>query len=109
MEDLIKEKLKKYNQEYILNSYKYLTEDKKEKFIKDIEGINFEQIEALYKRAKVENKIEKIDIKPIGCVDKQKLTQEELNYYDNIGKKVIEEGKYAVVTMAGGQRNKAGA
>ena len=52
-----------------------------------------------------ENKNEKIE--NIECVDGNKLTQEEREKYEQIGSKIISKGKYAVVTMAGGQRNKA--
>ena len=51
-----------------------------------------------YKNEKIEN---------IECVDGNKLKQEEREKYEKIGNKIISEGKYAVVTMAGGQRNKA--
>lgn len=49
----------------------------------------------------------KIDnIENIGYTDESKLTKEEKAYYEKIGKEIISKGKYAVVTMAGGQRNK---
>ena len=51
-----------------------------------------------YKNEKIEN---------IECIDGKKLTQEERKKYEQIGCKIISKGKYAVVTMAGGQRNKA--
>ena len=50
-----------------------------------------------YKNEKIEN---------IECVDGNKLTQEERQKYERIGGKIISKGKYAVVTMAGGLRNK---
>lgn len=51
-----------------------------------------------YKNDKIEN---------IECIDGNKLTQEEKQKYEKIGSEIISKGKYAVVTMAGGQRNKA--
>lgn len=50
-----------------------------------------------YNNEKIEN---------IECVDGNKLTEEEKEKYQQIGSKIISKGKYAVVTMAGGQRNK---
>lgn len=52
----------------------------------------------------MENNKEKIE--NIGYVDQNKLTKEEKSYYEKIGEEIIKSGKYAVVTMAGGQRNK---
>ena len=46
------------------------------------------------------------ETQPIPYVDKDALTKEEREKYEKIGEKIIKEGKYAVVTMAGGQRNK---
>ena len=44
----------------------------------------------------------------INYVDKSKLSKEEYNKYYELGRKEIEEGKYAVVTMAGGQGTRLG-
>ena len=48
------------------------------------------------------------EISSIEYVDKSKLSKEEYNIYYEIGKKEIELGKYAVVTMAGGQGTRLG-
>ena len=53
-------------------------------------------------------KISNYKITNINYVDKSKLTDEEYDKYYSIGKKIIEEGKYAVVTMAGGQGTRLG-
>ena len=47
-------------------------------------------------------------IEPINYVDKSTLSNEELKKYDNLGAEVIRQGKYAVVTMAGGQGTRLG-
>ena len=52
-----------------------------------------------YKNDKIEN---------IECVNGNNLIQEEKEKYEKIGSEIISKGKYAVVTMAGGQRDKAG-
>ena len=101
-------KLKRYKQEHLLDRYEYLTEEKKEKIRNQIKNIDFEQIIDLYnnrdkKVEKEENKITNIDY-----VDKSKLSKEEYNKYYTLGKKIIEDGKYAVVTMAGGQGTRLG-
>lgn len=99
----VKKILKEQNQEEILN---YPIENKEELMDK-ILTINFEQLNKLYKKAiKKEEKIE-AKVEPISYVDKDILTTEEREKYEKTGEKIIKEGKYAVVTMAGGQRNKA--
>ena len=101
-------KLKRYNQEHLLDRYEFLTEEKKENIIKQIKNIDFEQIEELYNnRDKKVDKDENL-ITNIEYVDKSKLTDEEYKKYYEIGKKEIEDGKYAVVTMAGGQGTRLG-
>lgn len=98
----VKEILKKENQEQLLN-YKI---EEKENLQDSILSINFEQLNGLYKKAiQKEQKIE-TKIEPISCVEKDKLSQQDKERYEKLGERLIKEGKYAVVTMAGGQRNK---
>ena len=98
----VKEILKEQKQEELLN---YPIKNKEELMDK-ILTINFNQLNELYKKAiKKEEKIE-AKVEPISYVDKDILTTEEREKYERIGEKIIKEGKYAVVTMAGGQRNK---
>ena len=47
-----------------------------------------------------------LKIENIPYVDGQKLSKEERENYEKIGTQEIKNGHYAVVTMAGGQRNK---
>ena len=102
------EKLKLYEQEHVLDRYEFLEEEKKKKIIQQIKNIDFEQIKELFedRNKKVEEK--GCTITNIDYVDKSKLTKTEYEKYYNIGKKIIEEGKYAVVTMAGGQGTRLG-
>ena len=98
----VKEILKEQNQEQILE---YQIENNEE-LLDKILNINFEQLNKLYEKAtKKEEKIE-AKVEPISYVEKDNLTKEEREKYEKIGEKIIKEGKYAVVTMAGGQRNK---
>ena len=101
-------KLKQYNQEHLLDRFNFLNNEKKEILIKQIKNIDFDQILSLYINrnkniGKEENKISNIEY-----VDKSKLSKEEYKKYYNLGKQVIEKGKYAVVTMAGGQGTRLG-
>ncbi len=94
--------LKKYGQEHLLNHYQTLDEIHKKELLNQIESINFELINSLYDHTKKKEKNANDEITPIEYLDKYKLN-DEYKYYENIGKKVIKEGKLAAVTMAGGQ------
>ena len=100
--------LKKYNQEHLLK-YIEMT-DKKEELIKQIEKINFEQLQDLYSVSKRDNEkaIKGIIIEHVPFVDKYKLDAEKSNNLQTLGEEVIKNGKYAVVTMAGGQGTRLG-
>lgn len=102
------EKLKKYNQEKIIKIFEKLEEGKQEELSKQILDMNFDQIKNLYESTKYnENKIVG-KIEPIQAIDKSKLEKKEFERLDNIGKEVIKNGEYAVVTMAGGQGTRLG-
>ena len=103
----IKEKLKKYNQEHLLNFYDKLTEEKKKVLINQIQEIDFDLIKELYNNRNIEAKLE-CEITPIPYTDKAKLTEEQLMDYKKNGESVIKNNKYAVVTMAGGQGTRLG-
>ena len=103
----IKAILKKYKQEHLLNNYEELDENKKKKLIDEIENIDFELMESLYRKTKNQKEESSDEITPIDYLDKYKLN-DEYKYYENIGKKAIKEGKLAAVTMAGGQGTRLG-
>ena len=103
----VKDILKKYGQEHLLNHYDKLDEKKKEILLKQIHHIDFELVNKLYDSTK-EQKINTNDkITPIDYLDKFKLN-DQYKYYESIGKKAIREGKLAAVTMAGGQGTRLG-
>ena len=100
-------KLKKYKQEHLLNRYEYLDSEKKKMLINQIRNIDFDQVVELFNiTTKSKNVNEQIT--NTEYVDKEKLTKEEYDKYYEIGKREIENGKYAVVTMAGGQGTRLG-
>ena len=101
-------KLEKYGQEHLLSRYKNLEEEKRNKIIKQIKNIDFDQAVELFNITKKSIKKPEGEFNNIEYVDKSKLSKEEYDRYYEIGKKKIEEGKYAVVTMAGGQGTRLG-
>ena len=99
-------KLKKYGQEQLLDCYEKLSETQKENLLNDILNLNFDVITDLYKNMNKEENKKDEKIESISYIEKEKLTNEEKEFYSKIGTEAIKNGEYAVVTMAGGQRNK---
>ena len=103
-----KKVLQKYGQEHILNSYERLNEEKKEKLLKQIATIDFEQMLNLYENTKKEIEFKDSKIEPIPAVNAETLSVEEKEKYRKIGEEIIKSGKLAAVTMAGGQGTRLG-
>ena len=103
----VKEILKKYGQEHLLNHYNGLDDKKKEILLKQIKDIDFELANKLYDSTKEQKTNANDKITPINYLDKYKLN-DQYKYYESIGKKAIKEGKLAAVTMAGGQGTRLG-
>lgn len=104
--NLAQEKVKKYNQEQLLSNYDRLDDNLKEELLDSILDTDFDMVDELYKDVNNHVVGSNVQIDPIGFVDKEKLSIEEYNKYKELGEELIKNGEYAVVTMAGGQRNK---
>ena len=103
-----KQKLERYHQEHLLNYFDKLSEEEKIELLDDILTIDFNQMEELYELTKKEESFKNSKIEPIAYVEKAKLSKEERQKYTQIGEDIIRAGKYAVVTMAGGQGTRLG-
>ena len=103
----IKKNLKKYHQEHLLDFYNKLEEKDKEKFFEQLEKIDFELIDSLYKNAEKKDKDDDVKVEPIEYWDKERLGG-KYDFYEEIGKEAIQKGKLAAVTMAGGQGTRLG-
>lgn len=101
-------KLKKYNQEHIINLLDNMSEVEKEKLYNQINRINFKNINNLYNELAKKEKTTGTDIEEIVALNKDKLSVEELEKYNNLGKKAIQNNEYALVTMSGGQGTRLG-
>jgi UDP-N-acetylglucosamine/UDP-N-acetylgalactosamine diphosphorylase len=103
-----KEILKKFGQEHVLLSYERLSDEMKEKLLKQVLSIDFEQIQNLYENTKKE--VIEVDsiIEPIEYTDSAKIPFDEKEKYLAKGEEIIKAGKYAVITMAGGQGTRLG-
>ena len=105
---ILKSKLDKYNQSQLLNFYDTLDEDKKMKLLSQIEKIDFEQMNKLYRKTQEKIEFGNDKIEPISYVEKDKMNKTEIEEYDRLGSNIIKSGKLAVVTMAGGQGTRLG-
>ena len=102
LQDVI-ELLIEYNQLHIVNWLNTLDEYKKKELIDQINHIDLHQISELYDNAKKEIEFKENKIEPIDYLDKQKMDDITKTRLSELGEEVIRNGKYAVVTMAGGQ------
>lgn len=104
----IKQKLKENNQEQLIEELKKMSKEDQEKIIKQIEQINFDEVNNLYNLTKQNHTKNVGKIEPINYIDKEKITKEGEEKAKEIGEKIIKNNQYAVVTMAGGQGTRLG-
>lgn len=102
----IKEFLKRYNQEHLLMFYDSLTEQEKDALVQDISSIDFKFMEDIKSDQEVVQTSD--EILPVRAVRKVHYTQNEIESLEAKGRKIIEQGQYAIVTMAGGQGTRLG-
>ncbi|MFR2534719.1 MAG: hypothetical protein ACLTEH_01495 [Clostridia bacterium] len=93
--------LQKYKQDKLLETLEI--NENKEALVKQILSIDFEQLQQLYEQTQNISEMKDEEIENIAYVDGNQLKEEEKKNYQSIGEEIIKQGKYAVVTMAGGQ------
>ena len=99
----IKKNLENFKQEHLLMFYDKMNEEEQNQLLDKIEQIDFPLMENLYQNANKKADFKKEVIEPVEYIEKAKLTVAEKNMYEQKGIEAIKKGKYAVVTMAGGQ------
>lgn len=95
--------LKAYKQEHIIEFLEILNEEEKNELIEQINKIDLHQIMELYDNTKRKVEIKEKKIEPLNYLDKEKLVKDEKERFESLGENIVKNGKYAVVTMAGGQ------
>ena len=104
----IERKIKRYNQEHLLDYYNNIQDENlKNKFKNQLKKIDFELIDSLYKKTTLPIKEDVTNIEPINYWDKERLGG-KYDFYEKIGVEAIRAGKLAAVTMAGGQGTRLG-
>ena len=102
------ERLKKYNQEQIIENLEKLNKKEQENTIEQINEIDFEKVNNLYNLTKQNHTINDSKIEPINYIDLEKLGKDQKEATRKIGENIIRNNQYAVVTMAGGQGTRLG-
>lgn len=104
----VKQILKKYNHEYLLEYYERLNNENKERFLDEILEVDFQKQEVLFNSTSNKNENITSDVETIGIINPSNMNDEELKMYDIIGTEQIKNGKLAIVTLAGGQGTRLG-
>ena len=111
METIVKkaeEKLKKYKQDSVLKLMNKLEGEKKEVLAASILETDLESVENVFKTINEKKEVTSTGISPMNATIKENVSEEERKNYYEIGKKIIENNEYAVVTVAGGQGTRLG-
>ena len=103
MENKVKDILKKYKQQHIIELIDKSDLEVKNKLINQVLNIDFEELKELYDKTFEDLYVDLEELQPIAGVNPDRLTREELESYEKIGIDIIKNNKFAVATMAGGQ------
>ena len=108
MEEMAVEILKKFNQEHIIDWMNKLNNEEKNKLVEQVLNLNISQVVDLYNNLSKKFEIGDKKIEKISVTDIDKLSKDDFENHKNKGIEIIKNGKYAVVTMAGGQGTRLG-
>ena len=102
--------LEENNQTHLKKYLEMANEEQRKNMIEQIENIDFDQLNKLYKMSNVskDKAIESCIIEHIGFTDKYKMPIEKYEHLKKLGEDAIRRGEYAVATMAGGQGTRLG-
>ena len=103
MENKAKEILAKYNQTHIIKWLEQVDENTRKHIVDQVFDIDFEELKSLYETAKSKREKKECKIEPIRAIDEKKISEIDKENYIKIGNTILNENKFAVITMAGGQ------
>ena len=95
-------------QGHLVKLYERLDDAKRKKLLDQVSRIDFNKIDYLYSLTKEKKEFNNVNIKPIDACDANNLSDEEKARLRAIGIEAIQQGKLAVVMMAGGQGTRLG-
>lgn len=99
----------KYGQEHLLAFYDELSCEDKNSLLQQILNIDFELSLKLYNEAGNSSDISNSGVvEPIGYTDKHSFGDDKLTNYAQKGNSLMSDGRFAAVTMAGGQGTRLG-
>ena len=104
MDTIIKEaeeKLKKYKQDSVFKLMNKLEGEKKIALAESILSTDLESVQNVFKTINDKKESASVEISPMNATVKEKVSDGERESYYEIGKKVIENNEYAVVTADG--------
>lgn len=105
---IVRENLKKYNQEHLLTFYDELDDAQKNLLLSQLERINFENINNLYSSLKeIVIPIDEM-VEPLDYFIKEDISIKKRRNLEKQGTEFLKRGHYAVITMAGGQGTRLG-
>ena len=112
-QDKIFSDLKKFGQEHLLAFYDELTCDEQENLLNQIKKINFNFIDQIIKEKVLKKEIADVpaNFEPVEYLPAHPQTQEQIIFYkkaEEIGRKLLKEGRVAALTVAGGQGSRLG-
>lgn len=111
MDTIIKEaeeKLKKYKQDSVFKLMNKLEGEKKIALAESVLSTDLESVQNVFKTINDKKESTSVEISPMNATVKENVSEGERQNYYEIGKKVIENNEYAVVTVAGGQGTRLG-
>lgn len=100
--------LKKNEQENIIKWLEKANEEQKQIIINQVLSFDFDKLNKLYEKTKQAPDFKENIIENIKYTDLSKLDEDNFKMYKSKGEEIIKQGKYAVITMAGGQGTRLG-